>query len=52
MLLYYQKHHISRMSPVLQPFATFLGWLFVNARASLFLMKNAVDAVSRRLRGA
>jgi GT2 family glycosyltransferase len=52
MLLYYQKHHISRMSPVLRPFATFLGWLFVNARASLFLIKNAVDAVSRRLRGA
>lgn len=51
MLLYYKKHHISKMTPIARPFATALGWLFVNARASLFLTKNALDALRRRFPG-
>ena len=49
MLLFFKKHLLKQLNPVLRPFAYGLAASGLTARASLFLVKNQIDRLRRRL---
>jgi GT2 family glycosyltransferase len=49
MLRFYRKNMLPKTNPVLRPFALTTAALAVAARASLFIVKNKVDLVKRRM---
>lgn len=50
MLLYYSKHHLSKVSLPLQPLCWLAAFCFVWLRASTFLARNAWDAAMRMVK--
>ncbi len=48
MMLYYQKHHLSKMNLFVRPFAFGFAKLFLWLRQSTFLTKNKIDDWKRR----
>jgi GT2 family glycosyltransferase len=47
MWLFYRKHYIHQVAPILRPLVPFGLWV----RATAFIAKNGLDALMRRLRG-
>lgn len=52
MLRFYRKNMLPEMTPPLRPFAYVLAAAALTARAMLFITKNGLDAVRRKLRRA
>jgi len=49
MLLFYRKHMLAKQPALIRPFAHGAATLAVAARASIFLTKNKIDAIRRKL---
>lgn len=50
MLLFYKKHMLPKLSPILRPFALILAWTMLSVRSSLYIVNNKIDIIRRWLR--